>query len=298
MKNISIAAMPYDIPSAQRLATEMNVEFAPIELRDFPDGETLVRASEAARTTILYCSLNDPNEKLAPLVLAVSALRDLGAEEIILVAPYLCYMRQDKAFHRGEAVSQRVIAKLLSPWIDQLVTVEPHLHRVKDLGSVFPDIKSISLSGALLLAELINRDGAKENMLLVGPDQEAGAWTKAVAERAQLPYVILTKKRLGDRDVSITLPKEVAVRGKHVCLIDDVISTGATLASAAMLLREQGAAMIEALTVHALCSSEGLKQLKAASVARLRSTDTVCHETNAISIAPMLAGAIVQELGR
>jgi len=295
MKNISIAAMPNDFASAQRLASAMSVEFAPIEIRDFPDGETLVRASDAARQTILYCSLNNPNEKLTPLVLAASALRDLGAEEIILVAPYLCYMRQDKAFHRGEAVSQRVIAKLLSSWIDQLVTVEPHLHRVKDLSLVFPDIKSISLSGALLLAELIDRDDAKDDVLLVGPDQEAGAWTKAVAQKAQLPYVVLTKKRLGDRDVSITIPKEATVKGKHIYLVDDVVSTGATLASAATLLREQGAAMIEALTVHALCSSEDLKHLKAAGITRLRSTDTISHETNAISIAPLLADALVRE---
>ncbi len=296
MKDVLLTAMPHDIGPAERLAATMKTTLAPIQVDVFPDQEVRVRATQSAPKTILYCSLDHPNAKLIKLILAASALRDLRAEKIILVAPYLCYMRQDKAFHKGEAISQQVIAKVLSPWIDHIITIEPHLHRVKNLNAVFPNIKATSLSASTLLASLIDKDGAKENALLVGPDQEARAWTKAVAEKAQIPYIVLTKERLGDRDVRVSLPAGTDLQGKRIYLIDDIVSSGSTLAASARLLKHHSAARIEALSVHALCSDEDLEMIMTAGVSRLRSTDTITHKTNAVSIAPLLSEALFREL--
>ncbi len=298
MKDVLIAAMQQDRQGAERLSNEMNVAAAPIKLQRFPDRESKVRVMQAGRVTVLYASLDRPDEKLIPLIFAASALRDLGAEKIILAAPYLCYMRQDKAFHDGEAVSQQVLAKILSPWIDEIVTVEPHLHRVADFSAVFPDIKAIALSAAPLLAALVDNSKGSKNILLVGPDQEARAWTKAVAEAAQAPFVIMTKQRRGDRDVEVVYDDATTVEGREVYLVDDIVSSGATLAAATLVLKQKGAARIEALAVHALCSSDDLIQLKEAGLFRLRSTDTVPHETNAISAAPLLADALRKEIAR
>ncbi len=296
MKDVLLTAMPQDIKQAERLASAMHIDMAPINVDIFPDQETKVQAKHAARKTLLLCSLDRPNEKLITLVLAASALRDLGAEEITLVAPYLCYMRQDKAFHKGEAISQQVLAKILTPWIDKLITVDPHLHRVKTLNAVFPDIPSRSLSAASPLASLVKKDYIGGNVLLVGPDEEARAWTAALAEKVQLPYIVLTKERIGDRAVRVNLPKDSSLKGMRVYLLDDVVSSGATLAASARLLKNAGANHVEALTVHALCTDDDLRQIKAAGVSRLRSTDTVPHKTNAISIAPLLAEALFKEL--
>lgn len=295
MKDVLIAAMQQDRQAAERLSIEMNVPASPITLQKFPDRESKVTATQAGRVTILYASLEQPDEKLIPLIFAASALRDLGAEKIILVAPYLCYMRQDKAFHDGEAVSQQVLAKILSPWIDEIVTVEPHLHRVADFSAVFPDIKAIALSAAPLLAALVNNGEGSKNILLIGPDQEARAWTKAVAEASQAPFVIMTKQRRGDRDVEVVIDDAVKVEGREIYLVDDVVSSGATLAAATVVLKQKGAARIEALAVHALCSNDDLIRLKEAGLSRLRSTDTVSHETNAISATPLLADALGKE---
>ena len=296
MKDILIAAMQQDCEAAERLSIEMYVPAAPITLQKFPDRESKVTATQAGRVTILYASLEQPDEKLIPLIFAASALRDLGAEKIILVAPYFCYMRQDKAFHEGEAVSQRVLAKVLSPWIDEIVTVEPHLHRVTDLSAAFPDIKATALSAAPLLAALVNNNEGSKNVLLVGPDQEACAWTKAVAEKARAPFVIMTKQRRGDRDVEIVFNDAVSVEGREIYLVDDIVSSGATLAAATVVLKRKGAARVEALAVHALCSGDDMIRLKKAGLYRLRSTDTVPHETNAISATPLLAEALRNEI--
>jgi len=288
-----ITATPENFAAAEALAANMGVELAPIEAGDFPDGETKLRATKAALRTILFHRLDHPNEKIMPLILAASALRDLGAEEIILAAPYLCYMRQDKAFHTGEPISQQVIARLISLWFDGVITVEPHLHRVKEFSSLFPGIAAKSLSAAPLLAELIKGDAPEGEVLLIGPDEEAREWTQAVAETAQAPFEVMNKTRHGDRDVTVTLGDKVKLDGKHVYLVEDIVSSGATLCAAAALLYERGAAGVEALTVHALCSKQDMKKIKKAGVTRIRSTDTIPHETNAISVAPLLAQALL-----
>ncbi len=131
MIKIMIAAMPGDMPAARKLETETGFPLSEIVIHHFPDGESPVRVPPPAETAIIYCTLDHPNEKLIELGLAASALKNLGARRLVLVAPYLGYMRQDKAFHEGEAVAQRFVGALLAQWFDRIVTVEPHLHRTK-----------------------------------------------------------------------------------------------------------------------------------------------------------------------
>ncbi|WP_375204258.1 ribose-phosphate diphosphokinase [Hyphococcus sp.] len=290
-----IAAMPEDIEPARRLEAETGLPLAEIGVHKFPDGESLVRAPAAAETVFLYCSLNDPNGKLVDLGLAASALREAGAKRLVLIAPYLCYMRQDKAFHPGEAVAQRFIGALLAQWFDRVITVEPHLHRTKTLTAIMPGIESSALPAAELLAALIRRDGeVAADILVVGPDAESQSWTSSVAAAAGAAFMILAKHRSGDRDVSILAQETENIAGKHVYLVDDIVSTGATLSAAASLLKRYGAARIDALVVHALFNKADEKRMLEAGIASIRSTDTVAHETNAIEISPLLA-AIVEK---
>src|SRR5690606_8630460 len=131
---------------AARLAAELDVPFGEVAVHRFPDGESLVRVDPPPATAILYRSLDDPNPKLFELLLAASALRDSGARRVLLVAPYLAYMRQDIAFQPGEAVSQRVIGKLLAAHFDAVMTVDPHLHRTRSLEAIMPGIRVASIS--------------------------------------------------------------------------------------------------------------------------------------------------------
>ncbi len=292
MTRTIVAATQENMQAARDLAAQIGAMLAPIETSTFPDGEIKVRATGAASRTVFFHRLDRPNEKLTTLFLAAAALRDLGADEIVLVAPYLCYMRQDQAFHKGEAVSQQVIGALISQWVDHIITVEPHLHRIKDLSTVFPSIKVTSLSAAPLLAGFVKEVCSKGETVLVGPDEEALAWTRVVAAQAGVPYVVMKKIRRGDRRVEITLDPIIKIAGKYVYLVDDIVSSGATLCAAAALLKERGAARIEAIAVHALCSQQDLKAIKGAGIARLRSTDTVPHETNAVNVTSLLALAL------
>ena len=118
----------------------------------FPDRETLVRVSRpVGRQAVLVRSLDEPNVKVFEVLLAADALRRAGARSLTLVCPYLSYMRQDKVFRAGEPISQLVVGRLLSTGFDRVITLEPHLHRVRNLGQVF-QCRAESLSAAPLIA--------------------------------------------------------------------------------------------------------------------------------------------------
>lgn len=274
---------------AEALAAELGIPCRPVEVHAFPDGESLVRVRHASKTALLYRSLDRPNDKLIELLLAASALREGGADKVILVAPYLGYMRQDKAFHDGEAVSQRVIGRLIGEHFDGLVTVDPHLHRVARLEKVIPCIPVLVLSAAGVLADALSCDG---NVVLVGPDAESRQWVESVAASLKCDVIIGSKKRRGDRRVSLVIPDVGLVRDRPVVLIDDVISSGTTLIAATRLLHSAGAATVDVIATHGLGSRAVFSRIRKAGVRSIRTTLSTDNPGASISIATLLARGI------
>jgi ribose-phosphate pyrophosphokinase len=275
---------------AMRLAHTMATRFAEIDIHRFPDGESLVRLPEAMpRHVIFCCTLDRPNDKLVELELAAVTAKSMGVERLTLVAPYLCYMRQDTAFRPGEAVSQRIVGAWLARHFDTLVSVDPHLHRTHDLAQAVPVRKAMNLSAAPALAARVS--GLPDQPILIGPDAESEQWVSAIAAPGKLRYGVATKRRLGDRDVRVELPG-LDVRGRHVVLVDDVVSTGQTLIAAANQLTGRGASRISVLVTHALFVDDALSQLEDSGVTEVCSTDSVLHETNRIHLDGLLAEAL------
>jgi ribose-phosphate pyrophosphokinase len=274
---------------AEALAAALGLPCRPIQVDHFPDGESLVTVGPASGCALLYCSLDRPDAKIVQLVLAAAALRDGGARRVVLVAPYLAYMRQDMAFAPGQAVSQRVIGALLAGHFDAVLTVDPHLHRVSSLAEVMPGTQAVSISAAPALAGAIDRAA---NPVLVGPDAESRPWVEAVARSMGLEVLVGNKQRRGDREVVVTFAEAARVAGRAVVLVDDVISSGATLARAAEELLAAGAARVEALATHCLAGAADLAALHEAGIARIRSCNSVPGPTAVIPLAELLAQAI------
>lgn len=275
---------------AERLARACGIPLHEVEVRRFPDGESLVRVPEATRTALLYRSLDDPNAKLVELLLAAAALRDGGAQAVVLVAPYLAYMRQDMAFRPGEAVSQRVIGGLLADRFDGVVTVDPHLHRIARLDEVMPGIPALAVPAAPALVDAM-REGLDPATVLVGPDSESRPWVESLARPLGLDLLVGDKVRHGDRDVTLAIPGIAAVAGRPTILVDDVVSSGTTLLTCARLLREAGATAVEAVATHALAGATDLERLST-GIVRLRSTDSTPSPIGTIPLASVLAKAI------
>ena len=283
-----------DQASAARIGQAAGLETACIARHRFPDGELKLRLPPAlpARVVLLR-SLNDPNEKLVELLLVARTARLLGASHLTLVAPYLAYMRQDIAFQAGEVISQRVVGQFLASLFDAVITVDPHLHRISKLEEAVPLAQALVLSGATLLADHIATQ--RRNPLLVGPDEESAQWVAQAAAQHGLDHAVCHKIRRGDKDVQIALP-HLAVTGRSVVLLDDVASSGHTLAAAARLLLAAGATSVDVAVTHALFAGDALQTIQQAGVGHVWSTDCITHSSNAVSMASSIAESLVTHI--
>jgi ribose-phosphate pyrophosphokinase len=276
---------------AQHIAAARGCGMLDIEMRRFPDGEAYIRLRSpvAGERVWVVAELAHPDEHLLPLLLLASTLREQGAGFVGLVAPYLPYLRQDTAFQPGECVSARHFCALLDRHFDALVTVDAHLHRIERIGQLF-SIPATNLGAAPLLARRIAEELSAP--LLIGPDQESAQWVSQAAAQIGCPWRVLDKIRHGDREVSIHGDLGSPPAGCTPVLLDDMASTGGTLVEASRQLRRSGWPAPWVAVVHGLFVGDAESRLRAAGVARLLSTDSVPHPSNAVSLAPLLAGAL------
>ncbi|HZS63684.1 MAG TPA: ribose-phosphate pyrophosphokinase [Xanthobacteraceae bacterium] len=288
--NAQIFAMPGNEGIATSLGRDLAAAVGRLETHAFPDGETYLRfdADRLPLDVAIVCSLDRPNEKLLPLLFAADAARDLGAAKIGLVAPYLAYMRQDKRFKSGEAVTSRSFARLLSGAFDWLVTVEPHLHRYGSLAEIF-SIPARSVAAAPALSQWIKAN--IPSPFLIGPDSESRPWISAVAANVGAPYTVLEKERLGDRAVKISSGILDNLGLRTPVLVDDIISSGQTMIEAVRFLARQMNVAPVCIAVHGIFAGDSEGALRRAG-ARLVTSNSIAHPTNVIDISGLMTPAI------
>jgi len=275
---------------ARGLAGLLQLACEQVEVHHFPDGESKLQLPAGLPEQLVICqTLDHPNQKLVELMLAAVTARELGAKSLILVAPYLCYMRQDRAFRPGEAVSQRVIGAFLARHFDAVITVDAHLHRISHLAQAIPLQQALNLSATETMGQFLM--SAFKQPLLVGPDAESEQWVAAIAAHGRLDYCIAHKRRFGDREVEVDLP-DYAFDGRDIVLVDDVASTGYTLEKAARELLRRKAGSVSVLVTHALFVDDACARLARAGVDNIWSCDSVPHPTNRLSLAPVLAAGL------
>ena len=210
----------------------------------------------------------------------------MGARRVGLIAPYLGYMRQDRRFERGQAVSAPLFAQFLGESFDWLVSVDPHLHRIARLQDVFP-MPAIRAVSAPLLATWISTN--LPDAVLLGPDSESQQWVAEVARLAGRPYEVLRKVRSGDRSVDVSVPESAALREGTPVILDDIASSGSTMARAVERLLAAGTAAPVCLVIHAVFADGAQDTIMSAGAAGIISTDTIPHSTNVIGIADILS---------
>ena len=286
----ALLAFPRHAALGRRLARRLGWAYRTVQVRTFPDGESLVRLPARPWTgpATLLASLDDPNRRLVEAVFALATLRERGAGPLTLLAPYLGYMRQDTAFRPGEAVSQRVVLQMLGAHVDRLVTVDAHLHRTRDLSARLGR-PALDVSAAAAIAA---RVCAWQGALVVGPDAESRPWTEGVARAAQVPFVVGRKRRRGDAEVEVRLPDVGDLRGRTAVILDDIVSTGHTVAMTAHALRPHRPARVVLVAVHAVFAPGAALVLRAAGVREVLTTNSIPHATNAVDLAATLAAGL------
>lgn len=268
---------------ARSLAKHLGADAFPAEVRSFADGELYVRVGEpVAGEEVVLVQTTYPNEMLLELFLLQDALSDADARSLTLVIPYFAYGRQDKRFKKGEAISSRAVARRVSLAADRVLTVEAHDERIMS----YFDVPATHASGMPALARYFADQGVD---LVLAPDENAASRAKAVGDRMKVPWDFLKKERIDSWTVE-TETKPLEVKGRHVAIVDDVISTGGTMASAAHIVKDQGAKRVVGGCVHGLFVKGALDRLKAFD--DLVCTDTVTSDYSKVSVAPEVATAL------
>lgn len=287
--------VPGNAALAGRLATATGGALGVVETRRFPDMELYARIESDVhgKDAVIAATLRRPDDKLLAIAFLADAARDLGARRVLLAAPYLAYMRQDRRFRPGEAVTSRTFARIVSGIVDGLVTVDPHLHRIERLDEIY-GIPSRVLHAAPLVAAWIGQNVA--DPLLVGPDEESEQWVAAVAAQAGAPHVVLRKVRRGDRDVEVSVPDVERWRRHTPVLVDDIVSTARTMIETVGHLRAAGLAAPVCVGVHAVFAGDAYEGLRAAGAAEIVTTDTIPHPSNRIALDGLLAEGLASLL--
>jgi len=289
-QSIIFALEPHNL--LKNLCDKLSAIAGHTDTRHFPDGESYLRIETpvADRHCIILADLSRPDCKFLPLAFLAATLRELGALSVGLVAPYLSYMRQDRRFIDGEAVTSRIFAKQLSQQVDWLVTVDPHLHRYHSLNEIY-DIPCRVVQGAPVLADWLT---GQENVFLVGPDAESEQWVSKIASHSGHSFIIGEKQRYGDRDVVVTLPDLARFQDYTAIIIDDVISSGQTILKCIEALKNQGVNSIQCAAVHGIFANDIDQLLLQSGLSKLITTNTIPHRSNRVEIADLLI-APVQE---
>lgn len=291
MKRPLLLPFPGNAGLADALSGRIDAEIGKLIVRRFPDCESYVRIESPVegRTVLLCCTLDRPDDKIMPLLFLAKTARDLGAEKVGLISPYLAYMRQDHRFHPGEGLSSVYFGQLLSDVLDGLVTVDPHLHRHPSLEEVY-SIPTRVVRAAPAIAHWVRTH--LPHPLLIGPDRESEQWVAAVAAEAGAPHLILEKIRHGDREVEISLPMADQWRDRTPVLVDDIISSAGTMIEAVGQVRRAGLAPPVCIGVHAVFADRAYADLLASGAAQVMTCNTIPHESNRIDVGDLLAEGV------
>lgn len=290
-----MSTIVFPIPGNEQMAHKLTkgseIEMGDAEIRHFPDGETYVRilSDVTDKDVIVACSLHEPDDKLLPVYFLTKTVKELGARTVLLAAPYLAYMRQDKRFKPGEGITSNYFAALLSGIVDGMVTIDPHLHRTKDMGQIYSiPVEVMHASG--LVSSWIKEH--VRNAVLIGPDGESSQWVAEVARQAGVPFEVLQKIRKGDKDVEVSMPYVDQYRDHTPVLVDDIISTGRTMVETIHHLDDLGMNKPVCIGIHAVFAEDGLSALQKAEPARIVTCNTISHETNEIDIMTLIIEGI------
>jgi len=267
---------------SEELAKILKVPIAKTIQKRFPDKEFYVRILDDIKgeeIVIVQTTYPDPN--LVELFLLQGAAEESKANKITVIIPYYGYARQDTKFQNGEAVSSKAIAGLISLNADKVITVDPHKEHILDFFSTSAE----SCSAVPQIAQYLKK---KDVDMVLAPDKGALDRAKKASELIGCGFDHMEKTRVDGNTVEMK-PKELDVQNKTVAIIDDIISTGGTMALAIKELKKHGANKVFIACTHGLFAGDAIKKLSTAGCDEIISTDTIQSDYSKVGVAKSIA---------
>jgi len=267
---------------AEDISKELQQPLVEAIYKRFPDDEFYVRIlGNIKGEDVLIVQTTYPDPKIVELFLIQDAVWEAGANEIIVALPYFGYSRQDKKFEEGEPISARAIAEHISLHADRIITVDPHKEHLLD----FFNVPAFSCSAVVEIAKYLKE---KDVDFVLAPDKGAKKRAQQAAGIIGCEYDYMEKTRIDGTTVNIK-PKNLDTKNKNVAIIDDIISTGGTMAKSIKELKKQGARKVSVACTHGLFVGRAKEKLLSAGCDEIISTDTIEDEFSKVKTAPCIA---------
>jgi ribose-phosphate pyrophosphokinase len=270
---------------SEELSKILRAPLAKTISKRFPDEEFYFRILDDIKNkavVIVQTTYPDPN--LVELFLIQNAAEEAGAKKITVVIPYFGYARQDTKFQEGEAVSAKALARLISLNADEVITIDPHKEHILDFFST-------KAKSGTAVPEIASYLKEKNIDMVLAPDKGAKNRAKRAAEIINCDFDYMQKTRIDGSTVEMK-PKQLDAKNKTVAIIDDIISTGGTMALAIKELKGQGAKKVFVACTHGLFASDAIKKLSSAGCDEIISTDTIQNEYSTVHTASCIAKVI------
>ena len=239
---------------------------------------------------------NSVNDSLMELLIMIDALRRASAYRITAVVPYYGYAKQDKKSKGREPISAKLVANLIEKaGAARLVTLDLHAAQIQG----FFDLPVDNLLAAPTLCSYLKGQGLEGNQIVVvSPDAGGVPRAETFAKKLRSTLAIVFKRR-PEPDVSEVTEIVGDVAGKTAVVVDDMISTGGTLAKAAEALRRRGATGVYTCATHGIFAGDAVRVLNESPIEKIIVTNTVPNieavlgpKFRVLSIAQILADAI------
>ena len=267
---------------AEDLSKELNVPIANTISKRFPDDEFYVRILDnVSGEHVIIIQTSYPDHNIIELFLLQNAVEESGAKEISVVIPYFGYARQDTKFQDGEPISAKAMADLISLNADKVITVDPHKEHILDFFST----SAYSCSAVSELAKYLED---KDVDMILAPDKGALERAKQASEIIQCDFDYMEKTRIDESTIEIK-PKKLDSENKNVAIIDDIISTGSTMAKSIQQLKKHGAKNVFVACTHGLFAGDAIKKLSSAGCTEIISTDTIQSDYTKVKISPCIS---------
>src|SRR3989338_2315531 len=282
-----IISCSHGLHIARKIAAKLKKPYSALEVTHFPDSEIKLRFKVDVKNkdiVLVQSFYGNVNDCIIEALFAAETARDLGAKKITLAAPYFPYLRQDRRFNPGECISLRTIAQNIDEDFDNVIIMDPHLHREKTLKHIFK-ISSKRLTANPLIVDYIKKK--VRNPLIIGHDWESYKWAQRIAEKIGCDFAIMEKERYSARNVRVNLHKKIGINSKNLVFIDDMISTGHTLLEAIKAMRKLGAKKVTCFAVHGILVENALKKLRKAG-ATVITTNTIPNPAAKIDISGVI----------
>jgi ribose-phosphate pyrophosphokinase len=266
---------------AKDISKKLEIDIAEVRIKRFPDDELYLKiVDDIKNQDIILIQNSYPDLNIIELLLLQDALREQNSNKIITIIPYFGYARQDKIFEKGEVISSKSLAELISINTDEILTVDPHKEHILD----FFTVPSYSCTAINELAKYLID---KQLDLILAPDKGALERVKKAANIINCDYDYMEKKRIDSYNIEIK-PKNLEVKNKNVAIIDDIISTGGTMARSIIELKKQNAKKVFIACTHGLFAGEAISKLNSAKCDEIISTDTIFSQYSKVKISETL----------